>query len=218
MESWWQLGEHSGYESSKLDLYRITCPFCQERGNFELVSHHQKSKPNDKSKSLNFDTYKCGNCAGFVMVLWSSSGTLHDFRVMPWPLKISKHPDEFPADIGRYWIQAHRSISEDNWDAAAVMARSSLQLALRDQKAMGKNLMEEINDLAGKGLLPPIMKEWSHNVRELGNDSAHPQPGQSPTNPEDASDIVNFMDYLLEYLYKLPAQIAAYRERRSKSK
>jgi len=29
------------------------------------------------------------------------------------------------------------------------------------------------------------MKEWSHEVRVLGNESAHPKPGAPPTTEED---------------------------------
>lgn len=58
------------------------------------------------------------------------------------------------------------------------------------------------------------MKDWSDHVRELGNDSAHPNPGQAPTNPQNARDIVSFLDFLLDCLYALPHQIQQYRERR----
>nr|WP_281246577.1 DUF4145 domain-containing protein [Desulfacinum infernum] len=74
----------------------------------------------------------------------------------------------------------------------------------------------KVDDLAAKGLLPPIMKDWSDHVRELGNESAHPVPTQAPTNPQDAQDIVRFLDFLLEYLYSLPHRIRQYRERENK--
>ena len=93
------------------------------------------------------------------------------------------------------------------------MARSALQAALRDHQAQGRNLKREIDDLALKGILPPTMKDWSDHVRELGNDSAHPTPGQDSTNAQDARDIVNFLKFLLDYLYTLPYQIEQYRER-----
>jgi len=64
MNSWWSLGEHSGYDGNELALYRITCPFCMERGNFELVFRESKKKPNG-DKELYFDTYKCGSCSSF---------------------------------------------------------------------------------------------------------------------------------------------------------
>ena len=217
MDSWWQLGEGYGQRGDKLALYQITCPFCMERGNFKTAFHAEKRKPNS-DKTLNFDTLECGNCKGYVMVLWSAgehsfSGGLHSYEVLPWPLKLEKFPEHWPESIGRYWLQAKRNIRDENWDAAAVMARSALQLALRDHKAAGRNLKQEIDDLAAKGVLPPIMKEWSDQVRDLGNDSAHPDPAQGPTNPHDARDIVRFLDFLLEYLYTLPYRIQQYRDR-----
>lgn len=79
------------------------------------------------------------------------------------------------------------------------MARSAVQATMRDKKAVGKDLYHEIEDLAAKGDLPPLMKEWSHEVRELGNDSAHPKPGTPPPTEQDARDIVEFLDSLLLY-------------------
>jgi hypothetical protein len=218
VNSWWELGEGSGYRGSSIDVDRITCPFCSERGNFDTAFHAEKRKP-DSSKLLNFDTLECANCRGYVMVLWSaderSFDPLYNFHVLPWPLKLDTHPDEWPTDVGRYWLQAQRNVADENWDAAVVMARSALQLALRCHGASGDNLKKEIADLADKGVLPPLMREWSDEVRELGNDSAHPSPSENPVAPEDARDIVRFLDFLLEYLYTLPHQIGQYRLRRS---
>ncbi len=220
MDSWWDLGESIGKMGTKLALYKIQCPFCLEKGNFDLAYHAEKKKPNS-DKVLNFDTYKCGNCSGYVMVFWSASegsyGSnrgLHDFRVLPWPLIIDSAPEHWPKGVQRYWIQAKRNIRDENWDAAALMARSALQIILRNNKAKGSTLKNEIDDLASKGILPPIMKEWSDNVRELGNESAHPRLNQKPTNPEDAKDVIKFLDFLLAYLYDLPQRIKDYRNRK----
>ena len=219
MNSWWQLGEGSGYHGGELALHRITCPFCMEMGNFEIAFHAEKKKPNS-NKKLNFDTLQCANCNGYVMVLWSASEysrSLHDYHVLPGALKLSNYPEYWPDVVGRHWLQAQRSIQGENWDAAALMARSALQAALRDHQAAGRNLKQEIDDLASKGILPPTMKDWSDHVRELGNDSAHPNPGQDPTKPQDARDIVNFLDFLLDYLYALPHQIQQYRDRQEEN-
>lgn len=215
MDSWWDMGEWSGYRGSELQLFEITCPFCNERGNFKKVFEVKKAKPNSQ-KALHFDTLQCGSCASYVQVLWSNSASMHDFRVQPWPLKIDKAPEHWPEVIGRYWLQAKRSIKDENWDAATVMARSALQVSLRMQDAKGRNLYDEINDLATKGSLPPLMKEWAHEVREIGNDSAHPVPGQPATQPSDAREIVKFLDFFLEYTYNLPKRIKEYRERENK--
>jgi hypothetical protein len=141
---------------------------------------------------------------------------MHDRKVVPWPIGgPSSHPKHWPDEVGRFWLQAHRNLRDSNFDAACVMARSALQVALRHHEAKGSNLKQEIADLGAKGLLPPIIREWADNVRELGNDSAHPKPGQAAANRSDANDIVNFLDFLLEYLFDLPQRIKAYRERKS---
>jgi len=214
IDSWWDLGEWSGYRGTNLDTSKITCPFCEEDGIFSVEFHVAKKKPNGK-KQLNFDTLKCGNCAAYVQVLWSAGGSgLHGFRVQPWPKRALKAPEHYPSEVARFWVQAKRNLQDQNWDASAVMARSALQLALRLNQAKGSNLKQEIDDLATKGVLPPIMRDWSHNVRELGNDSAHPNPGEQATTSHDASDIVGFLDFFLEYLYTLPKNIKEYRERK----
>ncbi len=220
MKSWWELGEGIGSQGSELATYNIVCAFCGERGNFNRVFHAEKKKPNS-DKRLNFDVYRCGNCAGFVHVLWSASewgGGLHSFRVLPWPIGKPEPPEHWPESIKRYWVQAQDSASSENWDAAAVMARSALQQALRDQGAKGSSLKAEIDDLADKGALPPHIREWAHEVRLLANESAHPDGSEtvSPSRVE-VSDIFSFLDFLLVYLYNLPYEIAQYRKRRNPS-
>ena len=153
------------------------------------------------------------------MVLWSTShfgGGLHDFQTLPWPLRRERIPEHWPEPAGRMWIQAHRSYADENWDAAAVMARSAVQAAMREQGAKGRNLRAEIDDLADRGILPPHMKEWAHELRELGNESSHPCADKPPPARSDVRDVVEFLDFLLRYLYTLPHEINQYRKRRAR--
>lgn len=219
MRSWWSLGEGSGQMGSELALYQIECPFCNEKGNFKLAFHAEKKKPNG-SKKINFDTYECGSCAGYVQVLWSASehsGSrgLHGYRVQPFPIGKPEPSENWPKTINRFWVQAHENEANENWDAAAVMARSALQAALRNQQAKGKNLKEEIDDLLHKGILPKVMKEWSDELRLLGNESAHPRAASDPPAENDVHVVINFLDYLLLYLFDLPSQIQEYRKRKT---
>ncbi len=221
MDSWWQLGEGSGHFGEALAIRAIECPFSNERGKFEVAFHAVKKKPNSR-KALNFETLKCVNCAGYVQVVWSASERfsrqgLHDFRVLPWPLHVPDPPEYWPPEVKRCWQQAHRSLQNESWDAAAVMARTALQAALRDTGAEGNNLKEEIKNLASTGVLPPLMREWSDEVRLLGNDATHPDGESEGAAAADARDVVEFLDYLLQYLYDLPKAIAYYRERRRQS-
>jgi hypothetical protein len=116
----------------------------------------------------------------------------------------------------RFWIQARDSLKNENWDAANVMARSALQFVVRDKKAVEGRLKDQIDDLADKGVLHPLMKDWANEVRLLANESAHPKaPNPKEFTPQDAKDIVNVLDLLLLYLYDLPKQIEDFRQRKN---
>jgi len=53
-DSWWTLGEGSGFSGQELSLslYRITCPFCMESGNYSLAFHAEKKQPNRPRSSI----------------------------------------------------------------------------------------------------------------------------------------------------------------------
>jgi hypothetical protein len=115
--SWWDFGEHRGYNGAELALYRITCGFCNERGGkFQTVHHSEKKNANG-----NYDIFKCDNCGNLTMVFWSActANRMHDYTTLPWPQQTTTFPEHWPEDVGRYWLQARRSLEVKNWDAAA---------------------------------------------------------------------------------------------------
>jgi len=220
MDTWWDLGEGSGYRGADLDTNRLICAFCNIEGNLSRVHRESKQHASDKHKVLYFDTLKCGNCSNFLMVFWSAGGGafgdgLHDYRVVPTALGgPSRVPEAWPPEVGRFWQQARRALGRGDLDAASVMARSALQATLRAKEAKGNSLRDEINDLAARGLLPPVMKEWAHELRLLGNSSAHPKLDGEPPDDKDVKDVVEFLEYLLSYLFTLPDRIEKYRGRK----
>jgi len=219
--SWWDLGEWTGYHGEKLATYQIACAFCGEEGNFETVHHLERKKPGNDRKVLNYDTLKCGHCGNLMFAFWSAASSsfgahsVHQYHVLPWHRSTTSRPKHWPPDVGNYWVEARRSIEGENWTAASLMARSAIQLVARSHNAKGNNLKEEINDLADKGLIIPIMKEWAHEVRELANEGTHPKPGSKGTSEKDAKDVVEFLSFLMAVMYNLPEQIKDYRKRKS---
>jgi hypothetical protein len=70
-------------------------------------------------KTLNFDTLKWGNCAELVLVFWSASSMsdrhgLHNFKHIPWNNRLTKALEHWPPEIQNFWIQAHRSLRDEN--------------------------------------------------------------------------------------------------------
>jgi len=47
-------------------------------------------------------------------------------------------------------------------------------------------------------------------LRRLGNDNAHPNPGDAVADQQDAKDVVEFLTQLLIVTYNLPHEIEQY--------
>lgn len=217
--NWWDLGEWSGTAGVDLAIYQIECAFCGENGSFETVQHLERKKPGNARKKLNYDTLQCGHCGNYMFAFWSAAEHgggrgIHGCHLLPSYRQTTTYPDHWPAEVGNYWLEARRSIEGRSWTAAALMARSAVQIVARHNGAKGKHLKEEIDDLAAKSMILPVMREWAHEVRELGNESTHPKPGAAGTNEKDAKDVVEFLTFLMTVAYTVPKQIDDYRKRK----
>lgn len=221
MDSWWDLGEGVGFRGHEPTMALIECPYCGHKGRWNSILKKDRLNPTDK-KVLNFEMLQCIECSNYSWMIWSRDkyrvhDAHHDFRLYPPPLhaKQIKAPEHWPAQVGKAWEQAHKSLSTDSWDAAAAMAGRALQPALKDKGARKDRLVDQIRELGSAGILPKPMLEWAEEIRILRNIGAHPDEEVEVT-PHDAKDIVKFTDYFLIYTYDLPREIEAYKSRREK--
>ena len=119
-----------------------------------------------------------------------------------------KAPDGTPEEIANAYIAALDNSKSDLpgcWTAATIMARRSIELAVNDFGAEGKDLFAKINDLASRNIITPALKEWAHTIRGIGNAGAH----KEGADKEDAEQAVYFAEMLFTYLYTLPKMIEA---------
>jgi glyceraldehyde-3-phosphate dehydrogenase/erythrose-4-phosphate dehydrogenase len=61
-----------------------------------------------------------------------------------------------------------------------MVLRHYIEGRSKNIEIVAANDLTSTEDLASRGILPPLVREWSDNVRELGNESAHPEPGLPP--------------------------------------
>lgn len=63
-------------------------------------------------------------------------------------------------------------------------------------------LKERIDKAAKKGLIPPSITEWSHHVRDVGNEAVHDE-----ITMEEARELLAFTEMLLRCLFTIPAMV-----------
>lgn len=112
-----------------------------------------------------------------------------------------------PSHIADAASEAHRVFSIGAFRATAILCRATLEAVCKDKDAEGKDLFKKIDDLHEKGKIRSIVKETAHVLRAIGNDMAHGD-FDSELDQEDASDILDFLDSIINEIYESPAQLA----------
>lgn len=114
-------------------------------------------------------------------------------------------PEAVPSAVGRSFAQAEEARVRGHLEAAGMSYRRALELALKEIGPELKGTLEKrIDKLAEDHRLTPALAEWSHSVRQLGNEAAHDEP--EPT-VGDTKDLADFSRVVLEYLFTMPAKV-----------
>jgi Domain of unknown function (DUF4145) len=145
---------------------------------------------------------------GFALWVSSQQPQANIQLVKYWPEKIqTKTPDHTPDNIRSFYTQGMDNLARKNFDAAGTMFRKSLDTALKRLDPSGKGtLQHRIENLPAALGITPAMKEWAHQIRELGNDAAHEE---DPFTEDEAKALQAFSELFLTYTFTLPGMLAA---------
>jgi hypothetical protein len=186
----------------------INCPICHAHSS---VNTPWGGRSRDGTQIF---VLQCINCSG--MLFAEQDETNPQRPKLLYPVEREESPPEYPDDVRDNYTEAVRSLKAGNFKACIVMTRGSLQAAMRDKQAKGNNLKQEIEDLASRHIIPDSLKEWSHEIRDGGNLVAHPEPNKRVTKA-DAEELLALAESIFQYLYVVPAQVEARRQRLQQS-
>jgi predicted transcriptional regulator len=94
------------------------------------------------------------------------------------------------------------------------MARAVVEATAKDKGITNGTVQTKINQLAADGHISEAMKEAAHEIRFAGNEAAHGDLVGEPISVEEASEVVELMDAILERVYQEPAKVARVRASR----
>ena len=197
------------------DYISIYCPHCHKHTALEPATQIVSSKHGNPLVEIRW--YKnvkdkwwigvCNCCGDPVLIL--NEGELIYPNPLPTPTD-ARIPEKIRVDLE----EAKICMNASAFRAAAVIARRAIQHACMDKGATQRNLVDQINALATNGVLTNDLKEWANVVRWVGNDAAH--PSNDKVERDDAEDILNLCEQLLNVLYVAPAIAQANRLKRGK--
>jgi hypothetical protein len=162
---------------------------------------------------------QCQNCEGVTYIVGSRNAVLglYEYKAS-FPVSNPETLVEatIPVDVRTDFIEALRCQGIAAHKATVVMCRRALQSSCKEQKAVGTQLIQQIDDLAGKGVITKALQNLAHQIRKLGNAGAHPDDDAlSDVTKNDADDIVEFTGQYFEHVYVMPAKMAQMIKRRT---
>lgn len=155
---------------------------------------------------------ECSSCHTPLVVVQENYGHGWDEPFRLYPPKERQLSQAIPEPIRRAFGEARSCYKTHAYTAAAIMCRKALEAICSAHGANGNNLNIALKDLKEKGVIESRLYEWADALRISGNEAAHDV--SVTVSQEDAHDVLEFANALLEYIFTFRDQFEAFKERR----
>lgn len=118
-----------------------------------------------------------------------------------------------PEGVACFFKEAHDAFSISAFRAVLLLVRSVVEATAKDREITSGSLVQKINKLYDEGHIRRGTKDMAHALRILGNDMAHGDIDEVPTQ-EDADDALTIARFVLDDVYVADARRADMLERR----
>lgn len=119
---------------------------------------------------------------------------------------VKRFSDGVPEAIRRSYTEA-KKVQKISPSAFAAMIRRALEYVCRDQNAKGRNLRDQIFDLAKKGVIPSTLTKMALMIKTLGNIGAHASDVEIQPDHAETELMDDFFAAVIEYVYIAPEKI-----------
>jgi len=117
-----------------------------------------------------------------------------------------------PNVIRESYYEAINCEENHAWLACLVMVGRTLEAVAREYYPTVTNFFTGLETMHNNGLISKEILDWSHMLRKLRNISAH--PSNEKVTEEDATDALDFLQVILDIIYKYRPKFERLKERR----
>lgn len=112
-----------------------------------------------------------------------------------------------PPAVAAFFKEAHDAFSIGAYRGVLLLVRSVIEATAKDRKITEGSLLQKINKLDEEGHIRSGTKDMAHALRILGNDMAHGDIDDVPSQ-EDADDALTIARFVLDDVYVADARRA----------
>lgn len=188
----------------------LQCKRCETSVHAEPVGFYEYK---DEFGGVNtYQFLKCPRCQAPFLVDedWlAGASTLY-------PIDDNRLNPNLPASLKAAYNEATACFKSKAYTATAIMCRKTLEGICVEHGAKGGNLVKSLKDLKDKGVIENRLFEWADALRISGNEAAHDV--KVTISAEDARDILEFTNALLEYVFTFRDKFEEFKKRRGSKK
>jgi hypothetical protein len=191
------------------------CASCEGKVPLMVVGSYSHTLEQYAGETFTYILAKCPKCSSPFLIMEQTS-------MWGAPPVCLYPPDEYilghlvPDHIKHAYKEAVACLKAGSYTATALMCRRALEGVCVQLGASEKSLAASLKKLEAKGIIDGTLAKWAHALRDFGNDAAH--DFNVVTSPQDAHDLLDFTQALLEQVYTFRTRLEALLHRRAKAK
>jgi predicted nucleic-acid-binding Zn-ribbon protein len=209
--------------SRKLKKIIIACPHCNDKVSGQVIATNGEDvDPIDDIAYTTISFIRCAKCKNSVLIknqLLPKKGTT-DWSWQPderlWPNADFTIDPSIPLFVRKSLEEADLCFRTRAYSACAVMCGKTLEGIGVEYKVKSKNLSEMLKELKEMGVIDNRIMQWSQGLRRLRNIGAHATFDE--VTKEDASDLLEFIRAICEYIFALERKYSEFKNRLSKKR
>lgn len=212
-------------EGQKIDC---RCSKCKRFTKHLILTDIQELGDEDRGRyghvfwSSDYQIVQCQGCETITFRMAHENSEDYDFcydnsgQEMVFPVQtIVQYPDPvegrvpindiylIPKSLSGIYSETLSSLNSNHAILTGIGIRAIVETICKDKEAKGNNLANKINDLVEQGLLTQDGAKIFHQLRVLGNKSAHEVKPHDKTQLSLAIDVI---EHLMQGVYILPHQ------------
>jgi len=137
-----------------------------------------------------------------------------------WPTQppVKNYPDSVPEQIASLAAEVHACLGISTCRGAVALARAVVEATAKEKGITVWGIASKIDELYEQHLIYEHVKDAAHEVRLAGNDIAHGDLVTEAITLEEATELVELMDMVLDGVFIAPGKSAAQATRRAERK
>ncbi|MBI1813557.1 MAG: DUF4145 domain-containing protein [Deltaproteobacteria bacterium] len=192
----------------------VECIRCKARVNADELANFI-GFDNEVEFDVRYAFLKCPSCETPLLIYqWRpEEGQPWDSPKRLYP-PIRRLSSQIPNELRRSFREAIRCQESGHYLATALMCRRTLEGICAHHLGTVRNLSTSLKELHKKNVIDDRLFEWASALRDDGNLAAHDMNAR--ISHEDAEDLVDFSEAILDYVFVLRDRFETYKGRRAK--